>query len=182
MGAVANRHGRVQIGAGHELAVTSEGKGDGVFATRSFRCGETAVVGVIVRRLAENYSHASQVGRFEYAELGGLAPKVNHSCDPNCGVLVNESGGYDLVVRRTIAPGEEITFDYAMRNYSVDYFPGRCHCGTPLCRGAVTGWKDLSDERRAAYTGLIAPYLLARDQGDETDSAVSSDLAAGSRP
>jgi hypothetical protein len=62
------------------------------------------------------------------------------------------------VAREPIVAGEEITFDYAMRNYSVEHFPGGCLCGSDTCRGSITGWRDLSDERKAAYRGLVAPY------------------------
>jgi hypothetical protein len=149
---------------GYQLRATPEGKGEGVFATRHFQVGETVMVGVIERRVTENHSHATQISRSEYVELAGLAPKVNHSCSPNCGVRLNGSGAYDLVARKAIAPGEEITFDYAMRNYSIEYFPRRCLCGARNCRGSVTGWKDLPDERKRAYQGLVAPYLLEMDQ------------------
>ena len=149
---------------GYELRATAEGKGDGVFATRCFEVGETVMIGVIERRLAQNNPHASQVSRFGYVLLGGLGPKVNHSCDPNCGVRLNGSGAYDLVARRIIVWGDEITFDYAMRNLSIQHFPSRCLCGTRICRGSVTGWKDLPEERKVAYAGLVAPYLLEIDQ------------------
>ena len=122
---------------GCELRRT-EAKGVGVFATRPFRRGETVLVGEIARRLDANDAHASQVGPSEYVLLAGLGPKVNHSCDPNCGVRLNASGAHDLLARRDISTSEEITFDYAMRNYSIDHFPGRCRCGASNCRGSVT--------------------------------------------
>ena len=145
---------------GYELRDTADGRGHGVFATRSFRPGETVIVGTIARRVDRNHSHATQVGPFEYVELSGLAPKANHSCDPNCGVRINDSGAPDLVARGLICAGDEITFDYAMRNYSIEHFPAQCRCGSALCRTWVTGWKDLPQERRSAYRGLVAPYLL----------------------
>ena len=148
---------------GYELRRAADGKGDGVFALRGFRLGETVMVGTIQRRLKANHSHATQVGRCEYVQLGGLCATVNHSCDPNCGVWVNSTGAPDLVARVDIAAGEEITFDYAMRNYSVDNFAIRCRCHARTCRGSVTGWKDLSDDRKAAYAGLVAPYLIEMD-------------------
>ena len=43
-------------------------------------------------------------------------------------------------------------------------FPGGCLCGSDACRGSITGWKDLSDERKAAYRGLVAPYLVEIDR------------------
>jgi uncharacterized protein len=50
-----------------------------------------------------------------------------------------------------------------MRNYSIEHFPGGCLCGAENCRGSVTGWKNLPDERKAAYQGLVAPSLLEID-------------------
>ncbi|HCA26376.1 MAG TPA: SET domain-containing protein-lysine N-methyltransferase, partial [Betaproteobacteria bacterium] len=89
--------------------------------------------------------------------------KVNHSCDPNCGIKINNTGAHDFVAIRAVAVNEEITFDYAMRNYDIDYFPKQCLCGSAICRGSITGWKDLPDERKKAYGGFVAPYLLELD-------------------
>jgi len=164
LGKIDGRGGPSMMHAGCELSLTGDGRGHGVFAIRSFHAGDTVMAGEIERRLRENHSHATQVGLTEYVELAGLAPKVNHSCNPNCGVRINGAGAPDLVARWNIAAGEEITFDYAMRNYSVDHFPNRCLCGSARCRGTVTGWRDLSEERRAAYRGIVAPYLLELDR------------------
>ncbi|MGO4754534.1 hypothetical protein AB4212_39045 [Streptomyces sp. 2MCAF27] len=60
----------------------------------------------------------------------------------------------------------EITFDYAMRNYSVDYFAARCRCGSRRCRGRITGWRDLPAQRKADYHGFAAPYLIEIDRRD----------------
>jgi hypothetical protein len=149
---------------GYELCSPEGGKGGGVRATRDFRAGETVMVGVLEGEVPRNDSHATQVSRNKWARHGGLGPKVNHSCDPNCGVELNETGACDFVARQAIADGEEITFDYAMRNYTIDHFPGGCLCGADNCRGAVTGWKDLTAERKAEYAGLVAPYLLEIDR------------------
>lgn len=145
-----------------ELRETVE-RGEGVYARRSFTVGETVMVGVIEEVLSENSVHASQIGENTYGLHGGLISKVNHSCDPNCGIRVNETGAHDFVAIRDINVGEEITFDYAMRNYSVDHFPKTCLCGAKKCRGKITGWKDLSPERKQAYEGYVAPYLLDLD-------------------
>lgn len=153
------------------LRSTSDGRGEGVFAKVDFGAGETVMTGVVARRVGENHSHSTQIGRSEYVELAGLGPKVNHSCDPNCGIRVNERGAPDLIARRSVARGEEVTFDYAMRNYSIEYFPRGCGCGSSLCRGSITGWKDLPDERKVAYAGLVASYLLDIDAGIALNAA-----------
>jgi len=149
---------------GYELRKTADGKGDGVFATRTFKVGELVMVGVIERRVNENHSHATQVSPFGYVQLGGLGSKANHSCDPNCGIRLNEAEAPNLVARRNILAGEEITFDYAMRNYSIEHFPGRCRCSASNCRGTVTGWKDLPAASKVAYDGFVAPYLIEIDR------------------
>lgn len=149
---------------GYELCTPEGGKGGGVRATRRFQVGETVMIGELEGEVERNDSHATQISRTKWARHRGLGPIVNHSCDPNCGVEVNETGACDFVARVSISAGEEITFDYAMRNYSVEYFPNGCLCGASNCRGAVTGWKDLSEERKADYEGSVAPYLLEIDR------------------
>lgn len=146
-----------------ELRRTADGTGDGVLATRSFAAGETVMVGFLLGALSANDSHATQVGPDRWARHGGLGPMVNHSCEPNCGVRLNAGHAFDFVAREPIADGQELTFDYAMRNFTIDHFPDECLCAADGCRGAVTGWKDLPDERKAEYGALVAPYLRAMD-------------------
>ena len=74
------------MNGGYELQRT-DAKGAGVFATRSFQVGEIVMVGVIDRELDRNHSHASQVSEKRFVMHGGLITKVNHSCEPNCGIL-----------------------------------------------------------------------------------------------
>ncbi len=147
---------------GFELRGTAE-RGEGIFSTRSFKTGEIVMVGVIEKRLDGNHSHASQVGEKQYVLHAGSISKVNHSCEPNCGINLNATGAHDFVAMRDIIANEEITFDYAMRNYGVDYFPKQCMCGSIGCRGKISGWKDLPAARKKMYKGFVAPYLLALD-------------------
>lgn len=139
------------------------GRGEGIFATGSFQRGDTVLTGVILKKLDENHSHASQVGEHEFVFHAGLTTKFNHSCDPNCGIKLNETGAHDFVAIRPIVIGEETTFDYAMRNFDVEYFPRKCLCGSAHCRGNITGWKTLPADRKEAYSGFVAPYLLDLD-------------------
>ena len=150
------------MNAGFELRGTP-GKGVGVFATKPFKIGHTVMPGVIDKVVDGNYSHASQIGENQFVLHASLISQVNHSCDPNCGVRVNETGAHDFVARKTISANEEITFDYAMRNYMIDHFPKMCMCGSNMCRGTITGWKDLPFEKKKEYAGLVAPYLIELD-------------------
>lgn len=136
------------------------GKGEGIFATRVFESREIVMIGIVERILPQNDSHASQMNKDTFVRYKGLISKVNHSCNPNCGIYINEMGGHDFIAIRDISVGEEITFDYAMRNYTIDFFPPPCRCGAPQCRVNITGWKDLPEEIKRNYEDFVAPYLL----------------------
>jgi len=148
---------------GVALRAATEGKGEGVVTTRPFGAGETVMVGFLVGALTGNDSHATQVGPGRWARHGGQGPKVNHSCDPNCGVRLNAEDAFDFAARRAIGAGQEVTFDYAMRNFTIDHFPAVCLCGAAGCRGSITGWKDLPAARKTDYGELVAPYLRTMD-------------------
>ena len=153
---------RTKIKEKYKLKKTPE-KGEGIFATEEIQENELVMLGVIEKSVDQNHSHASQVGEFKHVLHAGQISKVNHSCDPNCGIRVNDTGAHDFVARRTIDTDEEITFDYAMRNYSIDFFPTDCSCGASECRGSITGWKSLSEEIKESYSTFVAPYLLEMD-------------------
>jgi uncharacterized protein len=79
----------------------------------------------------------------------------NHSCDPN----LWWTGPYTQVARRDIAPGEEITTDYAASS-GIAEFRMSCACKSPLCRTVVTGsdWKRADLQQR--YGDHWVPGLL----------------------
>lgn len=68
----------------------------------------------------------------------------NHSCDPNA-----EYRGLDIVARRRIATGEELTLDYAMM-MNEQSEPFRCTCGAASCRGNIRGLAGNSVSAREA--------------------------------
>ena len=103
---------------GYRLAFT-DARGRGVFAARSYREGETVMVGHIEAEVPRNHAHASQIAMDRFVLHGGLINKVNHSCSPNCAIKVNDARAHDFVAVRAIPPGAELTFDYAMGNFSI---------------------------------------------------------------
>jgi len=91
-------------------------------------------------------------------EVDDMTVFINHSCDPNVGF----KGQVVYVARRDIEAGEELCHDYSMErsdNYSLD-----CHCGSPLCRGKITGndWKLPDLQQR--YGDYFSTYLLNKIQ------------------
>ena len=62
---------------------------------------------------------------------------------------------------RDIQPGEEITYDYAMSDGS-PYDEFTCSCGSPYCRGHVSGEDWRRSELWQRYAGYFSPYLQRR--------------------
>ena len=86
---------------------------------------------------------------------------MNHSCAPNCGVR----GSVVVVARRSIAPGEELTFDYGTTDS--DRWTLECACGATTCRGRMTGddWRDPGFRRRnRGYLSLYLQDLIAAER------------------
>jgi len=68
-----------------------------------------------------------------WSDQPGEWKPINHSCDPNAWLQ-----GLDLVARRPIGRGEQITMDYA--TFCADAMePFECQCGSPDCRGIIRG-------------------------------------------
>jgi hypothetical protein len=151
------------------LAVGEHNLGRGVFAETSFAAGELLAVwgGRIIS--------TEEIGRLAEAErayviqveddLHLLTPRpdvasadfINHSCEPNSGL----SSSVSLVALRPIGAGEEICYDYAMSD-SNPFLDFPCHCGSPQCRGHVTGEDWRRADVQARYGAHFSPYLKRR--------------------
>ena len=137
-------------------AVRQSKTGYGVFARRGIATGEIVMRGeesphrIVTRAHVErNWSQADKEVFYRYAYPLGeevyafwdrdpaeWAPQ-NHSCDPNTGF-----SGLDVVALRDINTGEELTIDYV--TFCDQHMPPfDCQCGSPKCRGRITGWRGL---------------------------------------
>jgi len=142
------RHARRQL----PYAVKPSGDGFAMFAARDLPCGSVAFEGegkpqrIVTRSHVERtWSAEDREVFYRYAypispdvfvlwdtEPTGWAPQ-NHSCDPN-----TEFVGLNLVARRDIRSGEELTVDYATF-YDRHMTPFDCECGSRNCRRRVFG-------------------------------------------
>lgn len=138
--------------------------GNGIFAIKPIAKGELIAVwgGAIYeeaefRKLNEKIRSLSiQIEERFYItpiEIND-ADYVNHSCSPNAGL----QGQIELITMRDIMAGEEICFDYAMSDSS-PYDEFDCDCGSPLCRGHVTGTDWQNQELQTRYQGYFSSYL-----------------------
>ena len=99
---------------------------------------------------------------FIYGPSEGVAPVtldnfINHACEPTLGY----DGAGNVVSRRDLAVGHELTLDYG--GFVVNYDePFACACGAAACRRRVTrhDWRAL-----ARSPGSVAPFVRRRLAG-----------------
>jgi len=141
--------------------------GRGLFATEEFRPGEIvcvkggyifnrATLGEITPSLGPAEIQIADdlfIGPRHTEEREGGMIFSNHSCDPNIGV----QGQIVFVAMRQIAPGEELTHDWATTDD--DDYSTPCRCGAATCRGVITGrdWQKKDLQRK--YRGKFSWYL-----------------------
>ncbi len=78
---------------------------------------------------------------------GNISRFINHSCNPNAETqkwTVNGELRIGFFSKRTIAKGEEITFDYKYERYG--QVAQKCYCGAENCRGWLGGNPDEDEE------------------------------------
>ena len=148
--------------------------GYGLFADRSIGVGETIIrfeeaphTLVTRRHVEENWSERERTWFDAYAwpltdevwvtwdEDPEEWKPVSHSCDPNAWL-----SGLDVVARRPIAVGEEVTLDYATF-YNENMTSFDCSCGSPECRGVIRG-TDLLEPFVERYGDHVSDYVCRR--------------------
>jgi len=82
----------------------------------------------------------------------------NHSCDPNTWW----DDDYTLIARRTILPGEEVTFDYSTSECLDNPEMPECFCGSPICRKKLDPLDYLKPELISRYGNHYVSYLRNR--------------------
>jgi len=139
--------------------------GTGVFAARDI-AAEEEIIEYAGRRLTYAEAEALYPGddghTFLYelndtymidAGVGGNDARwINHSCDPNCEVYLEEDEGGDpardrlvICAMRPILEGEELTYDYGI--YTTEPITDEerrlwvCRCGAETCKGLMLEYR-----------------------------------------
>ncbi len=135
-------------------------QGRGAFATRPIPSG-TRLIEYTGQRLTQKQADArypdDDIGRhhtflfsidddvvIDAAVRGNKARFINHSCDPNCDAMVDDSRLWIETIR-DVKRGEELAYDYA---YELEerHSPAvkrryPCYCGSANCRGTILARK-----------------------------------------
>ena len=140
-------------------------RGIGVFAKQPIAAGTLIATfdgEVYSGTVAEDFpdhvqDYAIQFEETRVRDSEGIARYLNHSCDPNCGIVDR----FSIVAMRDIGEGEELTWDYDMSENSD--WNMQCRCGSHRCRGQIMGFRFLPPETRNRYEGFISDYLIEGD-------------------
>ena len=144
--------------------------GVGVFAGEKISAGEEILtfLGPLIERRdmpeihSQDEDYYLQVGDDLFlGPSGWIDDYINHSCDPNSGVII-EGQISNLVAIQNISRGDEIRFDYSTTMYR-PILVMKCWCGSPLCRGEVVDFIYLPAETQARYIALgVVPEYITR--------------------
>jgi SET domain-containing protein len=141
--------------------------GKGLFAKAAITKGEIVAVkgGYIINKqewtAIENELLSAEIQVSEDLFIAPVRKKqrecsmlyTNHSCDPNVAI----QGQLVFVAMMDIAPGEELTHDWATTD-DLDY-EMECRCGGPNCRGTITGRDWMKKELQEKYKGWFCWFL-----------------------
>jgi len=129
-------------------------QGKGAFATRLIRKGSR-----IAEYVGERISHEEGDRRYDDPKMkrhhtflfvvnkkilvdaavdGNDSRFINHSCDPNAEVTIEDRRIFIDAIK-TIRPGEELYYDYSYDRDDADGDDARypCYCGSKICRGTI---------------------------------------------
>jgi SET domain-containing protein len=140
--------------------------GKGIFTTKPIRRGET-VWRLDMDEPRLTYDELRQLPEYErslafqfedrYIICHEGSEYMNHSCDPNTWWASDT----ELVARRDVAAGKELTYDYVSADVSPPWTAAwRCHCGAAICRHTISS-DDYKDRRwQKRFEGHLPSWVV----------------------
>jgi uncharacterized protein len=128
----------------HVWVSTSRIAGKGLFAAQNIKKG-TRIIQYIGQRISkeETAERLDQGNQYIFTfndrydidgkTLKNKARYINHSCDPNCDILLTQRTIW-IVAKRDIKEGEELSYNY---EFTAKQY--RCQCGAKNCCGYILG-------------------------------------------
>ncbi len=155
--------------------------GKGLFAKQAIPAGEiVAVKGghILTKREWPTLEKSLGPAEVQISEELFIAPVgqdqregymlyTNHSCDPNIAI----QGQIVFVAMRDIAPGEELTHDWATTD-DLDYVM-ECKCGSPNCRRTVTGKDWMKQELQEKDKGWFCWFIQRKIDASSSNNGLN---------
>lgn len=148
--------------------------GTGVFAGEDIAAGERIrlVDGDIVFRVNRTREDALSnpdwigIGRNRWIDPRGILRFLNHSCEPNVGVVTPEADLVAIVAMRDISGGEELTFDYSTTECD-PLWEMSCTCRSVRCRRTIRSILTLPRARYEQYLPYVPGYFRELYEDEE---------------
>lgn len=151
------------------IGVEKTRNGYGIFAKKDFSKGEEIfeINGklmtlyedeIIDKKIRDN---AFRFSKDKYiSPQGEIGDFLNHSCNPNSGIIKTGSKLF-LIAVRNIKRGEEITMDYSTIIADDDIWEMNCNCGEKECRSTIKNFGALSKKLKEKYLnlGIVPDYI-----------------------
>merc|ERR1712137_1496046 len=120
---------------------------------------------------------------------GNWARFINHSCDPNCATepwIVNGDKRIGIFALRDIAKGEELTFNYQLKQHGSQ--KTKCLCHSANCAGFIgdktkeaTKSKEKSkSSTKSKASGKMKPLSILREESESKKRRASGTLTSQS--
>lgn len=153
-----------------DFAVKKSKNGFGIFAKKDFLEKYTLfeIKGRIIScDVEDDLDEETRSNTFRFDEDKYLSPKgeiadfLNHSCEPNSGV-VKKNKKLFLVAISDIKKGDELVMDYSTIIASDDVWKMKCNCGSNHCRKIIKKFNTIPKKTREEYIsqGIVPKYIL----------------------
>ncbi|ODA82028.1 hypothetical protein RJ55_00533 [Drechmeria coniospora] len=133
-----------------------------------------------------------QIGRDRHMSLNSDLLYINHSCEPSlvspptrpsfptqlslsgsrvASAYIDTGSMSILAGPKGLRHGDELTYFYPSTEWHMAQ-PFSCHCGTPACRGTISGARDMTAEQLEGHwlSGHIRDLLAEQQQKTATDA------------
>jgi len=143
------------------IKIKTKDKGYGLFATRKINKNEIVweldnlcKIFPLKESIIKKYPLAFQFGD-NYVFCNDDSDFMNHSCDPNTWW----GSDRQLIARRRINKGEEITYDYSTTDVSSDWISDwECKCGSSNCRKHISNKDCLKKSFQLKYKNHLPSW------------------------
>lgn len=110
------------------------------------------------------FNNSIQIAQFAHiSPSGGFADFINHSCNPNCKIVI---AGKRAIVYSLypIKANSELTYDYSSTdNSNPEEWSMQCECGEHNCRKNISGFQHLDKDLQKNYADREIAAIFLRE-------------------
>ena len=122
--------------------VETPDKGRGLVACRRLQPGQLVmrITGQVIDDPSYSSRYCIDLGKGRSLEPDAPGAFLNHSCNPNCELILGNGNKVELRAKMAINTNQELTIDYA---WEAEADPHPCRCGSVKCRRYIVDATEL---------------------------------------